>query len=195
MTRSRLPDQNFCTQIAARIARDAEKLEEAKIKKEKANEERIRSFAIAPDHPAVVKMKERAIATKAKSDLRAQELKRKEEEVRAIAEREERERLEAIKAQKAPDVKPTNAQISRDLEVKRAEEARIEEQKRKEKAEEERIERQKELQRSINAAKKKDPTTSRVVLGEGGEPINSGGKQRPTLSERFDQYHKPHLNV
>ena len=57
------------------------------------------------------------------------------------------------------------------------------------------MERQKELQRSINAAKKKDATTSRVVLGEGGEPLNSGGKQRPTLTERFDNYHKPHLHI
>ena len=52
---------------------------------------------MAPDHPAVVKMNERAVATKAKADQRAQEQQRKDEEARAAAQRAEQERLDAIK--------------------------------------------------------------------------------------------------
>ena len=103
--------------VAARIAREAQKIEAAKIKKEKENEERIRNLAVAPDHPSVVKMAERATATKAKLDLRTQEQKRKENEAKAAKQREEQAKIDAIRSQKTPDVKPTNAQISRDLEV------------------------------------------------------------------------------
>jgi hypothetical protein len=178
--------------VAARITREAEKLEAAKIEKEKANEERIRNLAVAPDHPSVVKMRERANETKAKADHKAAEQKKKEDDIKATKAREEKEKMDAFKAQKAPDVKPTNAQISRDLEVKRSEEARIEDQKRKDRIEHERSERQEAVRRSLGASKQKD--TQRIVLGEGGAPV-AAGKSHPSLSDRFDKYHKPHLHI